>query len=182
MKKNILWIVIVFLWPFHVHALDINNIKPAFKQEPITNDDLISFLNLNIYKYKLRIPSKHSINIILNDITNNRTIFNHSPKINDAYDYIMTISFTREDDIPGDAFESEHNTLNYSVNWNYNQVFSGTISNFLKNQKNRILEINSNDFGEIISDKISIIKFYTWDGSESKEKLVAELYLTLQTK
>lgn len=172
--SKLIFLLIIILLPSASFAMDdIDHFSPAIKNEPLNMDDIVSLMGLNIYKYQLMIPPKHKIKITLKNYEKNRVIFQHYPEITDDYKYTLKVSFTAEEDIPWNPFNEKNEWANYSINWNYRQVFSGTIQNFLKDYKNTYSEIFSSDFGKTITGKTSLIKFYTSDD----DKLIAELYL-----
>ncbi len=135
------------------------------------------YLDMNIFKYKLRLVKDSKINITFKNIKQNQLIFNHEIEIEDDNIYTIRLMFKKEEGFPGNALNKDEKIINYSLNWNYIRVFSGSISNPLHGYESIYYTLNSFEFGQVINGRTSLIKFYTHGKESDKAELIAEIFL-----
>lgn len=185
MKRSTICLILItiLVFPFVGKATDeFKWPEAAIKEDTVNAEDIAVHLGLNIYKYLLQLPPNHSVKIVLVDKLANKPIIEFSPTILEGFIYSVKFSFKRSDNVLGSAFAGDNETLNYQINWNKYQTNSGTIKNFMFGYKNQSSIIYSNNFGNNIQNKTSIIKFFGTPEETIEELFIAELYVEIKQR
>jgi len=156
---------------------DVFDFKPAIKEGEISMDDLVAMLDLSIYKYQLLLKEGSKVKVVFQNFHDGRTLFSHEIDITENKVYTMKLSFDNFEGYPGDALSKRNEKLNYSLNWDYTQVFSGTRSNPLYGLPSTYIQRQTFEFGETLDDKKALLEFYSYDEKADKDELVAGIYL-----
>jgi len=177
MKYTLILLCLVSLACPPTAKADVFDFKPAIKAGEISMEDLVAFLDLNIYKYELLLKKGSKVKVVFQNFKNNRTLFSHEIDISENKAYTMKLSFESMEGYPGDALKKSNENLNYSLNWDYTRVFSGTKSNPLHGYPSTYVQRQTFEFGETIDDKKTLLEFYSYDEKADKDELVAGIYL-----
>lgn len=181
MHRFIIILILLMLYSPTIYAIEIKFVN-AIKKSDITVDDLSTFLDLNYYKYKILIEKGTDVFLVFRDIKNGKDIFRHNVEINTSGEYELRLWFKKYDDSIGDALTKNNKSINYSLNWNQERVFSGTITNPISYYENIYKVRNTYDYGREIGEKEVLLEFYNYDQKSDEEELVSEIYISTQRK
>ena len=94
--KKIILMLFILAHSTTLYANPLFEVKPAIRNEPVSMVDLLSFLDLDMFKYKLMLPEGSTVTIAFKDIKRDRLAFNHKVEIERTNAYIMRLNFTKK--------------------------------------------------------------------------------------
>ena len=179
-KLNIILFFLLIYSPI-AHAFDFDVVN-AMKKDDITVEDLASFMDINYYKYKLLVNDGTDIFIVFRDLKNDRNVFKHKVEVDKYGEYVIRLWFKKYDDSIGGVLTKDNKSINYSLNWNQERVFSGTITNPIYAYDHVYTIGSTYDYGKEIKEKAVLLGFYSWEEKTDKEELVSEIYILTQVR
>jgi len=177
-KKVLIYILTGSILLLHASLYAENKERYTIKSEDITLEELKNVLGLDIYKYKIKLDLSSEIVVVLRNLISKRDIFRFSPKTINHGENTLLIKFMRENDKIGSALLSKDKTINYAINWNFRDVYSGTMFNFLKDYTSKFFMAKR--FEEVLEakGKLVLIDLHTYQ--DEREIQIGELFINVQ--
>ena len=158
----------------------LSEARPALRTEPITIQELLIFLDLDMFKYKLFLTKGSKLTFAFKDIKRDTYAFKHEITAERCGNYTLRLNFKKNEGFPSNPLSKENKSINYSLNWNYERVFSGTIQNPLYGYDNVYSIANAKDVGASLEPNNPLVEFYSWDKKTDREELVAKIFIKLE--
>lgn len=177
MRSVLLFLFLGLVLPPAVFGLSPDFVN-SIKKEKVSVEDLETFLDINYYKYRLLLENNTEISIVFRDVKNNKFIFNHKVDVSQFGEYVLRLWFRKYDDSLGNALTKENTKINYSLNWNQERAFSGTIQNPASLYEHVYTVGRTYEYGGEIKEKAVLLELYSWQQRSDQEELVAEIYIT----